>query len=346
MGDGRLSGKRGKYFLLGALALLVAFSAFSAVTAQNTASDAKIKSPGNAHFYGNNLTAVGHLNPTGGTTMVGGDLNLTGDSELHTSGVYTDFVSSTVYPGKHLPFNSNNDVLVRPDFDADNGGPYIWRFSGINGSLIADGNLDMGGNNIDEANSIDNGNNNLSIDSSVLLKSGERINLDWTMDVNGDEPAKVYMDETVGNLNINSPNYLNLRADIDGGDGGPHRCYIDTDGAWNCDGTKNWMHELDNGKTAYYTSQESPQVRAAIEGTANVSGGSATVELPYHFSQTVSDSHPDMTVQATPHELATVAVTDRSESSITIEADRDVTVDYRVTGIRDGYEDKQVVREQ
>lgn len=53
-----------------------------------------------------------------------------------------------------------------------------------------------------------------------------------------------------------------------------------------------------------------------------------------------------MTVQTTGHMRGDIWVPDRSDSSITIKAENDGAVDYRVTGIREGYEDKQVVREQ
>jgi len=117
-----------------------------------------------------------------------------------------------------------------------------------------------------------------------------------------------------------------------------------TDGSFNCDGSKNWVHDLGNGSEAVYSSQESPQVRAVYEGQTSVYNGATTVSLPSHFEKTVSDTEPMLRVQATPHELATVAVTERSDSKLVIEALKDVTVDYRVTGIREGYEDKQVVR--
>jgi hypothetical protein len=39
-----------------------------------------------------------------------------------------------------------------------------------------------------------------------------------------------------------------------------------------------------------------------------------------------------------------VAVTERTSDYVVIEASSDVDVDFRVTGIREGYEDKQVVR--
>lgn len=82
-----------------------------------------------------------------------------------------------------------------------------------------------------------------------------------------------------------------------------------------------------------------------VENTVTVTDGETVVALPDHFSGTVG-SDEDMTVKVTPHRLATVAAVQRNTTHVTIEADQNVAVDYRVTGIRDGYEDKQVVRPQ
>jgi hypothetical protein len=106
------------------------------------------------------------------------------------------------------------------------------------------------------------------------------------------------------------------------------------------------MHDINSSHTAYYTAQESPQVRAVYEGNTTATNGRVNVSLPSHFEKTVSESKPMLRVQATPHELATVAVTERTDSWLVIEASKDVTVDYRVTGIREGYEDKDVVRKR
>lgn len=121
-------------------------------------------------------------------------------------------------------------------------------------------------------------------------------------------------------------------------------CVVTNDADWECDGSKNWVHQMNSSHEAVYTSQEGPDVRAVYEETAAVENGSANVSLPGHFSETVSDSRPDLKAQATPDELATVAVTEKTDDYIVIEASEDVEVDYRVTGIREGYEDKQVVR--
>jgi len=115
-------------------------------------------------------------------------------------------------------------------------------------------------------------------------------------------------------------------------------------GEWNCGVTKNWVHNINPTHDAYYSSQESPEVRAVYEGNASIRDGVANVSLPSHFSETVSDQRSSLRVHATPHSLATVAVTERTDEYVVIEASSDVDVDFWVTGIREGYEDKQVVR--
>lgn len=150
-------------------------------------------------------------------------------------------------------------------------------------------------------------------------------------------------DEDV-DLDIESEGDIAFEADEDSSSGGRYFAYLSaSDGSWNVDGTKNWIHSLNSTHEAVYTSQESPEVRAVYEGQTLVKG-SKNVSLPSHFSKTVSDSKPMLRVQATPHELATVAVTERTDDYLVIESSKDVEVDFRVTGIREGYEDKQVVR--
>lgn len=124
-------------------------------------------------------------------------------------------------------------------------------------------------------------------------------------------------------------------------------CYISADdGSWNCDGTKNWIHSLNSTHDAYYTSQESPEVRAVYEGKVDVDG-ETRVELPKHFSSTVSDSEPKLRATSTVQgELAYSAVIEKTDDYIVLDSSEPSTVNYRITGIREGYEDKQVVREK
>jgi len=125
-------------------------------------------------------------------------------------------------------------------------------------------------------------------------------------------------------------------------------CTLHNDGEWTCIGTKNWVEYLNSTYKAVYTSQESPQVRAVYEGNATVTNGQVNVTLPSHFEKTVSDSKPMLRVQTTAHSPVAVGVTARSDSWLVIETAglETVDVDYRITGIRKGYEDKDVVRKR
>lgn len=116
-------------------------------------------------------------------------------------------------------------------------------------------------------------------------------------------------------------------------------------GDLNVQGSKNFVHKTGDGSEIVYTSQESAAVRAVYEDQAAVSGtGETEITLPDHFTTVVSDEAPQLRVQVTPHDLATVAVTERTPSELTIESSDDVSIDYRVTGVRDGFEDTEVVR--
>lgn len=108
--------------------------------------------------------------------------------------------------------------------------------------------------------------------------------------------------------------------------------------------TKNFVQDIGGGKEAVYTAQESPDVRAVVESSVEVGPDGATVSLPDHFDAVSSDDAPDVTVQATPDELTQVACTSRSTTELEFEAAKPCKVDYRVTARREGYEDKQIVR--
>lgn len=109
--------------------------------------------------------------------------------------------------------------------------------------------------------------------------------------------------------------------------------------------TKNFVQDIGHGKEAVYTAQESPDVRAVVEGSVEVGPDGATISLPEHFDAVTSDENPDVTVQATPDELTQVACTSRSTAELEFETAEPCEVDYRVTAIREGHEDKQVVRD-
>jgi len=148
-------------------------------------------------------------------------------------------------------------------------------------------------------------------------------------------------------LIVDAEDGMSFRFDSDRDSGGDYECGFDgSDGSFECEGAKNWVHDLNQTHNAVYSSQESPEVRAVYEGQAATSNGRVNVSLPSHFSKTVSDTRPLLRVQVTPHSLASVAVTERTDDYLVVESSKDVTVDFRVTGIREGYEDKQVVEKK
>jgi hypothetical protein len=115
---------------------------------------------------------------------------------------------------------------------------------------------------------------------------------------------------------------------------------------------KNFVQDINSTHEAVYTSQESPNPRAVVEGTARLKNGETSVELPNHFTRVSSDTRPEIKVQATPLSTDTygIAVTRKATNKVRFEelmnGDSDIRFDYRVTAIRDGYEDQKVVREK
>jgi hypothetical protein len=117
-------------------------------------------------------------------------------------------------------------------------------------------------------------------------------------------------------------------------------------------GNKNFVQTVDTDdgqKEVVYTAAESGTAHTEQSGVAQLEDGRAVVELPDHFGMVTSDDDP-LIVQVTPHASDPVRpqVTERSTDRIVIEdvaGDNDYEVSYTVRGTRDGYEDKQVVRD-
>ena len=108
--------------------------------------------------------------------------------------------------------------------------------------------------------------------------------------------------------------------------------------------TKNFVQSINSSYNAVYTSQESPMPRAVIEGEAHIVD-SKRIELPRHFTQVVSDSKPELRVQVSPRGTFTKAVPmEATQEYIEIKVGKETDVNFRITGIREGYEDKEVVR--
>jgi len=234
-----------------------------------------------------------------------------------------------------------------------------WTDIGISQSDVSASDVGLG--NADNADELDldgsesltgslnlNGNNILSSEDSVVFKGASIIQNDESKsptDYSNEFLIRANSGTSTG-LHLESTGTSYLTSDTDGDSGGPFDCYVSIpdNGDFICDGSKSWAHDLENGTEAIYTSQESPEVRAVYEGKASVDD-QTRIDLPSHWTKTVSDTEPKLRATATVQgKLAYAAVIEKTDDYIVLDSSEPASVNYRITGIREGYEDKQVVR--
>jgi len=118
-------------------------------------------------------------------------------------------------------------------------------------------------------------------------------------------------------------------------------------------GTKNFVQSVDTDdgpREVVYTAVESGTPHTEATGVARLEDGRAAVDLPDHFAMVTSDEDP-LAVQVTPHARDPVRpqVVERSTHRIVVEDVEDPTrsyeVSYTVTGTREGFADRPVVRD-
>lgn len=105
-------------------------------------------------------------------------------------------------------------------------------------------------------------------------------------------------------------------------------------------------HPQDSTKEIVYACLEGPEAGTYIRGTAQLVNGEAVVNLPEHFSLVTSDE--GLTVQLTPvgEWLQLYVVEKGTEQIVVREANgKNGEFDYLVQGVRKGYEDYQVIRD-
>ena len=109
-------------------------------------------------------------------------------------------------------------------------------------------------------------------------------------------------------------------------------------------------HPNDPTKEIYYSCIEGPEVASYFRGTARLNNGEANIQLPEHFSLVTSEQ--GLTVQLTPLSSTSkgLAVTNKSTREITVkelfEGQGNYEFDYLIQGIRQGFENFQVVRDK
>ena len=117
-------------------------------------------------------------------------------------------------------------------------------------------------------------------------------------------------------------------------------------------GSKNFVHPhpTDTTKLIKYIAVESGEALTLARGTSKTVNGQATIVLPEHFSLVTSADAP-ITVIVTPRRVpALLYIKEESRERIVVamkESDffefRDVEFSFQVTGVRDGFEDEEVI---
>jgi hypothetical protein len=149
---------------------------------------------------------------------------------------------------------------------------------------------------------------------------------------------------TIGATNLilgtNSAN----RLQIDGSTGA-----VTVSGNFTVTGVKNFaMPDPANAKQAiYYTSLEGPEAGTYFRGSAKTVDGEAVIELPGYFARITETER--MTVQLTPvGDWGQLYVSQKSPERLVIKvanSGKDLQFDYLVQGVRKGYLDYEVVRD-
>ena len=111
-------------------------------------------------------------------------------------------------------------------------------------------------------------------------------------------------------------------------------------------GTKNFVEEMNETHEIVYTSSESGEVVVEWSDAVTADSRGVEVEFPGHLSEVMS-SEEDYHVLATPVDsMANTGVFNKTDSGFTLKASEESEIDFHVRGVREGFEDKEVVREK
>ena len=123
-------------------------------------------------------------------------------------------------------------------------------------------------------------------------------------------------------------------------------------GDLNVAGSKNFIqpHPTDSTKLIKYIAIESGEALTLARGTSKTVNGQVTIALPDHFSLVTSNNAP-ITVLVTPKRVpALLYIKEESKEQIVVamkESDffefHDVEFTFQVTGVRDGFEDEEII---
>ena len=129
------------------------------------------------------------------------------------------------------------------------------------------------------------------------------------------------------------------------------KMWVTASGDVEAQGAKNFVETVDTDdgeKEVVYTATESGTAHTEESGVAELDDGRAEIDLPEHFEM-VTDGNEPLVVQTTPYGGSSgLKVVERSTKRLVVEdldGEGDYEFAYTVKGTRDGYADKEVVRE-
>jgi len=127
--------------------------------------------------------------------------------------------------------------------------------------------------------------------------------------------------------------------------------WVTSNGDVKAQGSKDFVQTVDTDdgeKEVHYSASEAGTPHTEVSGVAELDDGRAEIDLPDHFGMVTSEDEP-LVVQTTPYGgSAGLKVVERSTDRLVVEdldGDGGYEFAYTVKGTREGYEDKQVVRE-
>lgn len=199
-----------------------------------------------------------------------------------------------------------------------------------------------------------NVNGSANINSGATIGNGLRVN--GRLGVNFDSPVSDFY--VLGKSNFNGPvNITGGNVAIDTrlvANGGLEAAWITVLGDLDVSGSKNFVHPhpTDDTKKIVYVAAEAGEALTLARGISRTENGKISVQLPDHFALVTSEDAPltvQLTVEGAP---ALIYVVSKSRQAIEVKMKdsdfaefQDVTFNYFVQGVRDGFEDHIAIQD-
>lgn len=111
-------------------------------------------------------------------------------------------------------------------------------------------------------------------------------------------------------------------------------------------GTKNFVEGLNDTHEIVYTSSESGEAVVEWTDSVNVSTEGTRVVLPTHLQEVMSMEEDYHVLTTSVNSLADTGVFNKTGEGFTLKASENTEADFHVRGVRQGYEDKEILREK